>query len=205
MSDDGYTVAPGKQVLTGPEIATYYMVYQHDGRAAAERRPAQGALPGHQPPGHLRHGLRGRSQAGHRHRPAGYRRLPCPISGRTPSTTWSRPSSCLEKAGYPDGEGLPELTLGFNTGAGHEDVLALVQADLEAIGIKAELEGVEWAQWLDQMDADDFQVGRLGWSATTRSWTTSSAPLFQTDSLDNHAIYNNPAVDQAIIEARADR
>ncbi len=44
-------------------------------------------------------------------------------------------------------------TIVFNTGSGHEDVFVLVQADLKAIGINTTLEGVEWAQFLDQMQA----------------------------------------------------
>ena len=86
---------------------------------------------------------------------------------------------------------------------GHEDVFALIQADLKAIGINTKLEGVEWAQWLDQMDAKDFQLGRLGWSSDYPIMDNSASPLFQTDSLDNHSFYSNPAIDQGIIDARA--
>ena len=109
----------------------------------------------------------------------------------------------LEKAGYPGGEGLPELRVGFNSGVGHEDVFALIQADLKVIGINTKLEGVEWAQWLDQMDAKDFQLGRLGWSSDYPIMDNWIAPLFQTDSLDNHSFYSNPAIDQGILDARA--
>ena len=56
-SADGYTIEPGKQVLSGSRDLHLLHGLQHDGRAAEERRPAQGHLAGHQPPGHLRHGL----------------------------------------------------------------------------------------------------------------------------------------------------
>ena len=86
----------------------------------------------------------------------------------------------LEKAGYPDGEGLPELRVGFNSGVGHEDVFALIQADLKVIGINTKLEGVDGPSGWDQMDAKDFQLGRLGWSSDYPIMDNWIAPLFQT-------------------------
>ncbi len=49
----------------------------------------------------------------------------------------------LAKAGYPNGEGLPELNRHLQHRLRPRKVYALVQADLAAIGIKAEFEGIE--------------------------------------------------------------
>jgi oligopeptide transport system substrate-binding protein len=109
----------------------------------------------------------------------------------------------LETAGYPGGEGLPEITLSFNSGSGHEDVMALIQADLAAIGVTVTLDGSEWAQYLDKLDAADFQLGRLGWLADYPIIDNFLYPLFYSESADNASFYKNPAVDEAILAARA--
>ncbi|MDY0340997.1 MAG: ABC transporter substrate-binding protein, partial [Coriobacteriia bacterium] len=53
----------------------------------------------------------------------------------------------LDKAGFPEGEGLPEIKLSFNSGAGHEDVMAIVQSDLAKIGVTATFDPHEWAEY----------------------------------------------------------
>jgi len=109
----------------------------------------------------------------------------------------------LETAGYPGGEGLPELTLSFNSGSGHEDVMALIQADLATIGVNVVLDGSEWAQYLDKLDAADYQLGRLGWIADYPIIDNFLYPLFYSESADNASFYKNPAVDEALLDARA--
>ncbi|MFH1834398.1 MAG: peptide ABC transporter substrate-binding protein [bacterium] len=200
-SADGWTVEPGKQVLTGAEIATYYCVFNVEDEVLANadlRRAISLAI--------NRQAIVDTVYEGVRKPATGI--VPPGIAGFLPDQ-WpyskydvEQAKQMLEKAGYPGGEGLPELRVGFNTGVGHEDVFALVQADLKAIGINTKLEGVEWAQWLDQMDAKDFQLGRLGWSSDYPIMDNWIAPLFQSDSLDNHSFYGNPVVDQGILDAR---
>lgn len=108
----------------------------------------------------------------------------------------------LEKAGFPNGEGLKELTLGYDTGGGHEDVMQAIQADLKKIGINVKLVGFEWAQWLDILDAGDYDLGRLGWVADYPIMDNFLNPMFQSKSSDNYANYNNSEFDNKIIEAR---
>ncbi len=202
VSADGYTIEPGKQVLTGPEISTYYCVYNLTDELlqnADLRKAISLAI--------NRQAIADTIYEGVRIPATGI--VPPGIAGFT-ADQWpyskydvEEAKKYLEAAGFPGGEGLSELRIGFNSGVGHEDVFALVQADLKAIGITSVLEGVEWAQWLDQMDAKDFQLGRLGWSSDYPIMDNWIAPLFQSDSLDNHSFYNNPAIDQGILDARA--
>jgi peptide/nickel transport system substrate-binding protein/oligopeptide transport system substrate-binding protein len=201
VSDDGYTGAPGKQTLLGTEISTYYCVFNLTDELLKNielRKAISLAI--------NRQAICDTVYEGVRIPATGI--VPPGIAGFT-ANQWpyakfdqEAAKAALAAAGYPNGEGLPELRIGFNSGVGHEDVFALVQADLKAIGINTKLEGVEWAQWLDQMDAKDFQLGRLGWSSDYPIMDNWIAPLFQTDSLDNHSFYSNPAIDQGIIEAR---
>jgi len=202
VSDDGYTITPGQQALLGPEIATYYCVFNMKDELLANadlRRAISLAI--------NRQAICDTIYEGVRTPATGI--VPPGIAGYLPDQ-WAyskydveQAKQLLEQAGYPGGEGLPELRIGFNSGVGHEDVIALVQADLKVIGINTVLEGVEWAQWLDQMDAADFQLGRLGWSSDYPIMDNWVAPLFQSDSLDNHSFYSNPAIDEGILTARA--
>jgi len=202
VSDDGYTGAPGKQTLLGTEISTYYCVFNLTDELLQNlelRKAISLAI--------NRQAICDTVYEGVRVPATGI--VPPGIAGFLPDQ-WpyakydvEAAKAALAAAGYPDGVGLPELRVGFNTGVGHEDVFALVQADLKNIGINTKLEGVEWAQWLDQMDAKDFQLGRLGWSSDYPIMDNWIAPLFQTASLDNHSFYSNPAIDSGITEARA--
>lgn len=108
----------------------------------------------------------------------------------------------LAEAGYPDGEGFPEIGLRVNTGSGHEDVMQLIIADLEVIGVTAKMEGSEWAQHLEYLDAADYDLARIGWSADYPIGENFLYPLFQSESIDNYSGYNNPEVDAALVEAR---
>lgn len=200
-SPDGLEVFPGKQALLGPETAVYYILMNNldpilknvdvrrafslaiNRQAIADtvyegvRTPATGIIP---------EGL------------VGWQKDAWAYS----KYDVEQAKTLLEKAGYPGGKGLPELQLSFNTGAGHEDVMALIQSDLKAIGVNTKFDGSEWAQYLDKIDAKTYQLGRLGWIADYPIMDNFLYPLFDSKSGDNSAYYSNPAVDTAIQDAR---
>jgi oligopeptide transport system substrate-binding protein len=120
--------------------------------------------------------------------------------------------SLLVKAGYPDGKGIPEIKLSFNTGAGHEAVMQLIQSDLAKIGIKAKLDGHEWAEYTSSflkqekgafVKSEGQQLMRLGWVADYPIIDNFTYPLFQSQAGDNKALYSNPAVDKQLEQARS--
>lgn len=200
-SPDGYTVNPGEQVSLGAELATYYLLQNNTDeilsdpkvRAALSlainreqivekvfegtRIPATGIVP----PGIV-----------------GFQEDAFEYAKYDPEAA----ATLLEEAGYPGGEGLPTIKLEYNTGSGHEDILALVSSDFDAIGVKSELEGTEWAQYLDKLTEKTYQIGRLGWIADYPVMDNFLYPLFLTDSGDNYAFYANPEVDDMLNEAR---
>ncbi|OFW58124.1 MAG: hypothetical protein A2133_01510 [Actinobacteria bacterium RBG_16_64_13] len=201
VSDDGLEVAPAKQALTGVESAIYYVLINNKNeilsnvalrqalslavnrQAIADsvyegvREPATGIVPG---------GI-----AGYLDNQWAYSRYDVEAA-----------KAKLVEAGYPNGEGLPEIILSFNSGSGHEDVMAVIQADLAAIGVTAVFDGLEWAQYLDKLQAADYMMGRLGWIADYPIIDNFLYPLF-TEGGDNMSFYNDPAVAQALMDARA--
>lgn len=198
---DGYTLNPGNQVTLGTELATYFLLVNNEVEALSNvdvrrtislaidrqaicttifedtREPATGIVP---------EGIFGFQENGF-----AYARYDV-----------EEAKSLLEAAGFPGGEGIPTLALAYNTGAGHEDILQLVQNDLKAIGIETELEGMEWAQYLDKLDAKDYEMGRLGWIADYPIMDNFLYPLFKSDSGDNYTGYSNPDIDAKLEEAR---
>lgn len=70
----------------------------------------------------------------------------------------------LAQAGYPEGEGLPEITLMFNTGEAHEKIAQFAQQTWrENLGVEVKLANQEWAVYLDTVMEDAPQIHRLAW------------------------------------------
>ena len=200
---DGYTVNTGKQVLLGAETAVYYIVLNTKDATLAKpevrkainmainrqaicdsifegtRKPATNIVP----PGVV-----------------GYE------DGAWKNATYDVEGAkkALADAGFADGKGIPELTLSFNSGSGHEDIMQLVQADLAKVGIKSKLQGAEWAQYLKQLDEGKFQVGRLGWIADYPIYDNFLYPIFETKSGDNKSKFSDPEIDKGLVTVRSE-
>ncbi len=114
-----------------------------------------------------------------------------------------RAAQLLEEAGYPQGEGLPTLKLGYNIGASHEIIAEAVQADAAELGVNIEVEGYEWGTMLEKGQRGEINFYRLGWQAAYPTMDYFLYPLFHSESPDNFAGYNNPEVDQLLEEARS--
>lgn len=109
----------------------------------------------------------------------------------------------LAEAGFPEGQGLPALTLGYNTGGGHEDPAQFLQGNLTELGLNVTLEGYEWGSYLDLIQAGQVTFFRMGWLTDYPIMDNFLYPLFQSQSVDNFTAYNNPDVDAMLEEARS--
>lgn len=70
----------------------------------------------------------------------------------------------LAEAGYPDGRGLPPITISFNTGTGQQAIAEYIRNSWNAaLGVDASLYDLDWGDYLDQLEGGFFQVWRLGW------------------------------------------
>ncbi len=150
-SDDGYKVIPGKQSLFGQELSTYYIWFNTSNRVNKDNPLAKPEV------------RKAISMAINRQAICDkvYEGTRVPATGAVPSgmpgfqeNAWpynkydvEAAKKMLADAGYPNGEGLPAMTLAFNSGSGHEDVMALVQADLKVIGIETTQDPHEWAEY----------------------------------------------------------
>ncbi|MCE5253096.1 MAG: ABC transporter substrate-binding protein [Actinomycetia bacterium] len=202
VSDDGMEAAPGKQTLTGPETAVYYILINNKNEVlsnAAVRQALSLAINRQAIIDTIFEGLREPATGIVPWGVDGYIKDQWPYAKYDMEAAKAK----LAEAGYPNGEGLSTITLSCNSGVGHEDIMAMIQADFAKIGVTAEIDAIEWAQYLDKLGAGDFMLGRLGWIADYPIMDNFLYPLFATGSGDNYSFYSDPAVDQALLDARA--
>ncbi|MCL2438803.1 MAG: peptide ABC transporter substrate-binding protein [Coriobacteriia bacterium] len=109
----------------------------------------------------------------------------------------------LADAGFPGGEGLDTITLSLNAGAGHEEIMELIQQDFAAIGITAQIDGMEWGTYLDALEEHNYDMGRLGWIASYPSTDYFLYELFSTGNMNNFTGFSDAEVDEALIAVRA--
>lgn len=70
----------------------------------------------------------------------------------------------LAEAGYPGGEGFPEIKVLYNTQEKHKLIAAVIQAQwAEHLGIQIQLENREWKTYLKAVHALDYDLARGGW------------------------------------------
>ncbi|AYY12792.1 ABC transporter substrate-binding protein [Actinobacteria bacterium YIM 96077] len=104
-----------------------------------------------------------------------------------------------DEAGGPD-----ELTLYFNSGAGHEDwVEAIANQWQENLGVEEiSFEDLEFAQYLDLHDnAEVTGPFRLGWVLSYPSPQYAMEPIYTTGVSSNYTHYSNEEFDNLITEA----
>jgi peptide/nickel transport system substrate-binding protein/oligopeptide transport system substrate-binding protein len=109
----------------------------------------------------------------------------------------------LTEAGFPGGQGLPALTLGYNTGGGHEDPAQFIQGNLKDVGVNVTIEGYEWGSYLDLIQAAEVTFFRMGWLTDYPIMDNFLYPLFYSTSTDNFTMYNNPEIDKMLDQARS--
>jgi len=108
----------------------------------------------------------------------------------------------LAEAGYPDGEGFPQLTITYNTLEQNRDVAESIQAMWrEELGIDVELENVEWKVYLERASQGDFEVARAGWYGDFVDPMTF-LELAETGNGNNWGRYSNPEYDALLDKAR---
>ena len=86
---------------------------------------------------------------------------------RASSSIAAKAKALLAEAGYPDGKGLPEITMMFNTSEGHQKIAQFVQQSCkDNLGVEVKLANQEWAVYLKTVNGDDTpQIYRMGWCA----------------------------------------
>jgi len=83
-----------------------------------------------------------------------------------PTAQVDQAKQLLTTAGFPDGKGLPEIVIYYNTSEGHQAIAEAIQEQWKAIGVNATLKNMEWKQYLEFVQNDpSVMVFRMGWVA----------------------------------------
>lgn len=104
----------------------------------------------------------------------------------------------LREAGYPDGKGFPQVTLGYNTDEDHKIVAEAVQGMWKRnLGVLVRLENQEWKVYLSKLNTDPPHVFRLGWGADYPD-PDNFMKLFTSLSGNNNTRWRNSRYDQLV-------
>jgi len=117
----------------------------------------------------------------------------------------------LDKAGYPEGKGFPELTLQINSGGGtNEQIAEAVQKMLqETLNINVNISKVPWAQHLENYETGKTNFWRAGWVADYPDpenflnlfWSAHIPPKMTDKAYLNSIRYKSDKFDQLFTQA----
>ncbi len=105
----------------------------------------------------------------------------------------------LTQAGFPGGEGIPEITLYVFSSARDELSLPVLQQDLKDLGVTMNIEVEDSSTYWDHIGQDDVIFFLSGWSAGLTDPSDVLNYLFLDGRDDTH--YDNPAVDDLLRQA----
>jgi oligopeptide transport system substrate-binding protein len=112
--------------------------------------------------------------------------------------------TALQALGVPDAASLGKLKFGFNTGAGHEPRVAfLAEAWKQAFGLQTEQIGSDFAVFLQQRTAGQYDIARDGWGADYPH-ANNQLGLFLCGGGNNDIQYCNHDFDALMMQAAAE-
>jgi oligopeptide transport system substrate-binding protein len=104
----------------------------------------------------------------------------------------------LAKAGYPKGEGFPEIIAMYNTNDTNRLIGEFLQAQWkEHLNVEIQLESQEWKVFLNRLQVDPPQVFRLGWGADFPD-PDNFMNLFISSSGNNRLRWSNSRYDELV-------
>lgn len=104
----------------------------------------------------------------------------------------------LEEAGYPGGQGFPELVYAISTGGDHAKIAQAIQAMWKAnLGIEVKIESLESAVFIKERKSGTYPIARYQW-ASSYSDPEAWLGLYLSTQENNDSKYVNPAYDELI-------
>ncbi len=202
-SADTYTSTPGKQVLTGLEAGVYWLTVNLEDEVMKDltlRQAISLAVNRQNIVDTVFEGTRTPATS-----------VFPPVIDDDPSNAWEfcrydkEAAIKLLDSKYPadaNGKRGIKITLSYNSGGDHENIMSCVQGDLEAVGIEVTQSSLEWGAYLQAMSDGTVQIGRMGWNADFPNMDNFIFPNFLTTSENNYSKYKNAKLDEGLVDAR---
>lgn len=97
------------------------------------------------------------------------------------------------------------ITVNFNTGGGHEDVVSIVQENLKAVGIESTTDPVS-EKYFGTMRKGGCRFCRAGWYADYPTYGNFTLDLFSTTAVggNNNGSFSDPKFDELLSKAQAE-
>jgi peptide/nickel transport system substrate-binding protein len=117
------------------------------------------------------------------------------------ATDPEKAKSLLAEAGFPDGKGLPEITLSYRVGNDQwEKTAILMQAALAQIGVTIKIEPLAYAAYNEAEQGKKLQFWIDEWISWVNDPYYHLSWLAQSQSVANYPSLNNPRVDEIIAQ-----
>ena len=100
----------------------------------------------------------------------------------------------MEEAGYPGGQGLPEITYTSNDSGYHKAVAEYLQQAWGELGVTLKVEMVEWASFTPMRRNGEYMAARNGWVGDYDD-PSNMLDLLYSSNGNNDGKYNNPEYD----------
>ena len=124
--------------------------------------------------------------------------------GLSPTADVEGARAALAEAGYPGGEGFPEITLSYYTSNAVKKVVeALAEMLQENLQITINITTEEWSSYYPNVQAGNYDLCAMGWSGDYLHPMTF-LPLLVTDELNNLGKYSNPEYDALVKQAQVE-
>jgi len=128
-----------------------------------------------------------------------------PERGKAYAFDQAQAQQFLEDAGFPGGEGLPEVTLMVGDSQSESLSSQFVQEQIKRnLGVDIKIESLEGATYQDRFLSSDFQVTLGGWSADYADPENWLPALWSTDAGNNISLYSNTEFDDLMEQAAAE-
>lgn len=113
-----------------------------------------------------------------------------------------RARALLAEAGFPGGEGFPQLDFLFNTSENHRLIAEAVQQMwMRELGVRIRLLNQEWKVYLQSQTRMDYDISRAGWVGNL--YPMAFLHNFLTDGGNNFTGWSHPEYDRLIAQARS--
>ena len=110
----------------------------------------------------------------------------------------------LAEAGYPNGQGFPEVTYLYNTDAKHGAIAEALQSMWkEVLGVNVTLDNQDWNVFLETRSQGNYSMCRNGWIADYND-PVSFLDMFMTNNGNNDAHYANSEYDAIMNQVLSD-